>query len=413
MNVMYVTAIIAAGGRGQRFGAAEPKQLLAIGGRPMLERSVSAFLSHPSVNEVIVALPQELVDDPPVYLRSAEAFTPDGSGKPLRVVAGGARRQDSVANAFRAVAERSDVIVIHDAARPFASADLIARTIAAAAESGAAVAALPARDTVKQGRDQFVGATLPRETIFLAQTPQAFRRSVLADALELADDATDEAALAERAGHQVRLVTGEASNIKITTPEDLVLAEAIAQAGQQDAIARTSDRSAEAFARQAGPARTGRAGTGYDLHRLVEGRPLVIGGVTIPSGRGALGHSDADVVCHAITDAILGAASLGDIGGHFPDADPRWKNASSLDLVARAVAHVKEHGFEVGNVDVTVVLEQPKLRDHVDAMRAAVASALGIDVARVSIKGKTNEGIDAIGRGEAIAAHAIAVVRSR
>ena len=219
---MHVTAIIAAGGRGQRFGGAEPKQLLTVGGRPILERSVNAFLAHASVNEVVVVLPQELVDNPPAYLRDHE--------KPLRIVAGGARRQDSVANGFHAAAEQSELIVIHDAARPFVSADLIARTIAAAAESGAALAALPARDTVKQGRDHFVGATLPRETIFLAQTPQAFRRSVLADALELADDATDEAALAERAGHQVRLVTGEASNIKITTPDDLVLAEAIAQA---------------------------------------------------------------------------------------------------------------------------------------------------------------------------------------
>jgi len=388
---MHVTAIIAAGGRGQRFGGAEPKQLLTVGGRPILERSVNAFLAHASVNEVVVVLPQELVDNPPAYLRDHE--------KPLRIVAGGARRQDSVANGFHAAAEQSELIVIHDAARPFVSADLIARTIAAAAESGAALAALPARDTVKQGRDHFVGATLPRETIFLAQTPQAFRRSVLADALELADDATDEAALAERAGHQVRLVTGEASNIKITTPDDLVLAEAIAQAGKHDAIAV--------------PVGTGRAGMGYDLHRLVAGRPLILGGVTIPSDVGALGHSDADVVCHAITDAILGAAGHGDIGRHFPDADPRWKDASSLDLLARAAQMVAAQGFEVGNVDVTVLLERPKIRDHVDAMRQAVATAIGIDVTRVSIKGKTNEGVDAIGRGEAIAAHAVALVRSR
>ena len=388
---MHVTAIIAAGGRGQRFGGAEPKQLLTVGGRPILERSVNAFLAHASVNEVVVVLPQELVDNPPAYLRDHE--------KPLRIVAGGARRQDSVANGFHAAAEQSELIVIHDAARPFVSADLIARTIAAAAESGAALAALPARATVKQGRDHFVGATLPRETIFLAQTPQAFRRSVLADALELADDATDEAALAERAGHQVRLVTGEASNIKITTPDDLVLAEAIAQAGKHDAIAV--------------PVGTGRAGMGYDLHRLVAGRPLILGGVTIPSDVGALGHSDADVVCHAITDAILGAAGHGDIGRHFPDADPRWKDASSLDLLARAAQMVGAQGFEVGNVDVTVLLERPKIRDHVDAMRQAVATAIGIDVTRVSIKGKTNEGVDAIGRGEAIAAHAVALVRSR
>jgi 2-C-methyl-D-erythritol 2,4-cyclodiphosphate synthase len=152
---------------------------------------------------------------------------------------------------------------------------------------------------------------------------------------------------------------------------------------------------------------------GYDLHRLVAGRPLILGGVTIPSDVGALGHSDADVVCHAITDAILGAAGHGDIGRHFPDADARWKDASSLDLLARAAQMVGAQGFEVGNVDVTVLLERPKIRDHVDAMRQAVATAIGIDVTRVSIKGKTNEGVDAIGRGEAIAAHAVALVRSR
>ncbi|HEV8211538.1 MAG TPA: 2-C-methyl-D-erythritol 2,4-cyclodiphosphate synthase, partial [Vicinamibacterales bacterium] len=151
---------------------------------------------------------------------------------------------------------------------------------------------------------------------------------------------------------------------------------------------------------------------GYDLHRLVAGRPLILGGVTIPAERGALGHSDADVVCHAVTDAILGAASLGDIGRQFPDSDPRWKDASSIGLLRHVVALVREQGFEVGNVDVTVILETPKIRDHVDAMRASVAAALGIDVARVSVKGKTNEGVDAVGRGEAIAAHAIALIRA-
>ena len=393
---MHVTAIIAAGGRGQRFGGERLKQLLSIGGRPILERSVTAFLEHPGVDEVIVALPQALVDDPPEYLRASAA--PTGSGKPLRLVAGGARRQDSVANAFRAASPATDVIVIHDAARPFASADLIARTIAAAAETGAALAAVSARDTVKRTAASLVIETLARETIYLAQTPQAFRRAVLRDALAQTGDATDEAMLAELAGHPVRIVEGEASNIKITTAEDLTMGEAIARAAAP--LGTT------------GPARTGRAGTGYDLHRLVAGRPLVIGGVTIASDRGALGHSDADVVCHAVTDAILGAACLGDIGRHFPDSAARWKDASSIDLLARATALVHDAGFEVGNVDVTVILEAPKIKDHVEAMRAAVAAALAVDVARVSIKGKTNEGVDAVGRGEAIAAHAVALLRS-
>ena len=393
---MHVTAIIAAGGRGQRFGGARPKQLLSVAGRPVLERSVTAFLTHPSIDEVVVALPTELADDPPEYLR--------GSSKPLRVVAGGPRRQDSVASAFRAVSARSDVIVIHDAARPFASAALIARTIAAAAESGAALAAVQARDTVKQGHLSrgaaaprssdvwIVKATLPRESIFLAQTPQAFRREVLRDALALGEDATDEAALAEHAGHTVRIVEGEMSNIKITTPGDLAVAETLARLGHDDGM-------------------VARVGTGYDLHKLVEGRPLILGGVTIPFERGLSGHSDADAVCHAITDAVLGAAAAGDIGRHFPDTDPQWQGASSVGLLKRAAALVRERGYRIANVDVVVIAERPKLAPWVEAMRANVGEALGLTTDCVSIKGKTNEGVGELGRGEAIAAHAVALLR--
>jgi len=415
---MFVSAIIAAGGHGSRFGGAELKQLRLVGGRAVLERSVSAFVAHPAIAEVIVALPQHLVDDPPPYLRRhADA------AKPVRLVAGGDRRQDSVANAFRAAAPASDLIVIHDAARPFVSADVITRTIEAAAESGAALAALQARDTVKRAAGPTEGGphvllvdeTIARETIFLAQTPQAFRRDVLAAALDYATrthaEGTDEAALAERAGHTVRLVDGDASNIKITTPDDLIVADAIARSAEASRSTKTDADGARGFGRA--PVRTARAGTGYDLHRLAAGRPLVIGGVTIPSERGAVGHSDADVACHAITDAILGAAGRGDIGRLFPDTDPRWKDASSLDLLARAAAVVREGGHEIGNVDVTIILEAPKIRDYVSAMRDAIAGALGIDADRVSVKGKTNEGVDAVGRGEAIAAHAIALVRAR
>jgi 2-C-methyl-D-erythritol 4-phosphate cytidylyltransferase / 2-C-methyl-D-erythritol 2,4-cyclodiphosphate synthase len=397
---MFVSAIIAAGGRGLRLGGAVPKQMLLVAGRPILERSVAVFLAHPDVDEIVVALPADLAADPPAYLNTDR--------KRVRIVTGGDRRQDSVSRAFGAVDAQADVVVIHDAARPFASADLISRTIVAARKSGAALAAIPARDTVKRSPrgvsspsrtdDRFVAETLTREEIFLAQTPQAFRRDVLQRALAAADaavEATDEAALAERAGYRVEIVTGESTNIKLTTPEDLTIADAIAR--KKGSL----------------PARTGRAGTGYDLHRLVPGRPLILGGVTIPSPVGALGHSDADVVCHAITDAVFGAVGLGDIGRHFPDSDPQWKDASSLDLLARAKELAAEHGYEVGNVDVTVILEKPKIRDHVDRMRELIGSVLGLDPSRVSIKGKTNEGVGAIGRGEAIAAHAIALLRSK
>ncbi|HEY2904497.1 MAG TPA: 2-C-methyl-D-erythritol 2,4-cyclodiphosphate synthase [Vicinamibacterales bacterium] len=395
---MHVTAIVAAGGRGLRFGGTRPKQLVEIGGRSILERSVALFTGHPAIDEVIVALPQAIVDDPPGYLL--------GAAKPLRIVVGGARRQDSVANAFRAANAHTDVIVIHDAARPFASADLVGRTIAAAAEAGAALAALQSRDTVKRverhaGEVLDVEETLVRESIYLAQTPQAFRHDVLRDALALSGDATDEAALAEKAGHVVRVVEGEASNIKITGADDLMVAEAIADARDQRG------------ARNPKPARTGRAGIGYDLHRLVEGRPLILGGVTIPFERGLIGHSDADALSHAIGEAVLGAAAAGNIGSHFPDTDPAWEGASSIDLLRRIGVIIEGEGLQVGNVDATVIAERPRLAPFIEAMRANVARALAIGIDRVSIKGKTNEGIGELGRGEAIAVHAIALLRSR
>jgi len=388
---MHVTAIIAAAGAGRRLGAAKPKQLLDIGGGSMLQHSVRAFLGHPRVADVVVVLSPDLTTLALAGIEPSRAAA-------LRVVKGGDRRQDSVANGFAAVAPESDVVLIHDAARPFVSADLIDRTIDAAAAHGAAIAALQSRDTVKRvAGDGRITETIPRETIYLAQTPQGFRRDVLAAAIELGRsgvEATDEAMLAERAGYQVHVVDGDPGNVKVTTSADLDAARArMASTGK--------------------PARTGRAGTGYDLHRLVEGRPLILGGVTVPSDRGALGHSDADVVCHAATDAILGAVGLGDIGRHFPDTDPRWKDADSLVLLREAARMVRDHGYEVGNLDVTVILERPKIKDAVEPMRTRLAEALGIDRDRVSVKGKTNEGVDAVGRGEAVAAHAVALVRSR
>jgi 2-C-methyl-D-erythritol 4-phosphate cytidylyltransferase / 2-C-methyl-D-erythritol 2,4-cyclodiphosphate synthase len=384
---MHVTAIIAAAGAGRRLGGAVPKQLLEIGGVSLLARSVAAFDTHSAVSDVIVALPPELA--------AARDALIGETRQPVRVVAGGARRQDSVAAAAEVIDAACDVVLVHDAARPFVSADLISRAIAGAVEHGAAIAALKVSDTVKRVEapsSTLIVETLPRERIFLAQTPQAFRREVFMRAVAVGRagvEATDEAALAERAGFPVHVISGDPRNVKITTAGDLEWArQAHAEVG----------------------ATTSRVGTGYDLHRLVEGRPLVLGGVTVPSACGALGHSDADVVCHAVTDAILGAACLGDIGRHFPDTDPRWKDAASIDLLGRAATLVREASLQVVNVDVVVVLERPKIAPFLDAIRGGVAGALEIDVANVAVKGKTNEGVDAIGRGEAIAAHAVALL---
>ncbi|HEX5474266.1 MAG TPA: 2-C-methyl-D-erythritol 4-phosphate cytidylyltransferase [Vicinamibacterales bacterium] len=388
---MRVTTIIAAAGTGRRLGSATPKQFLDLEGQTLLDRSIAAFDGHPEVTDLVIVLPAVLAADP-------DRLGLLATRRPLRVVGGGPERQVSVARGFDAVDPATDVVLVHDAARPFVSAEVISRTIQAAVRHGAAICGLEARDTVKRiargPEGAIVVETLPRESIFLAQTPQAFRRDVLAAAVAAGRagvEATDEAALAERAGYTVHVVAGASANVKITTDEDLVAARGRAGASPPP----------------------GRIGTGYDLHRLVEGRPLVIGGVTVPSPRGALGHSDADVVCHAITDAVLGAASLGDIGRHFPDSDPQWKDASSLELLRRAAQLAVERRFEIVNADVTVVLEAPKIRDHADAMRAAVAGALGIDAGRVNVKAKTNEGLDAIGRGEAIAAHAVALLRQK
>ena len=373
---MHVAAIIVAGGRGARAGAPEPKQFVDLGGgRTMLDMTIAAFVRIPQVTEVIVAVPAGYLDRVPRSLR-------------VRSVEGGERRQDSMANAFSLVSTEADVVLVHDAARPYVSQRLILETIDSAAVYGAAIAALPVRDTVKRapavGHSHVISETLRREEIFLAQTPQGFRRDILEAAIAAAAtfDVTDEATLVERTGVPVHIVNGDPANVKVTMPEDLV-------------NARTP---------------TVRVGAGYDLHRLVAGRPLILAGVRIPFDRGLDGHSDADIVCHAITDAILGASSLGDIGRFFPDTDPKWKDADSIELLRGAAAAVRAAGFAIANVDVTVIAERPKLLPYLEQMRGNLAAALGIDVDTVSIKGKTNEKVDAAGRGEAMACHAVALI---
>jgi 2-C-methyl-D-erythritol 4-phosphate cytidylyltransferase/2-C-methyl-D-erythritol 2,4-cyclodiphosphate synthase len=252
------------------------------------------------------------------------------------------------------------------------------------------VPAVAARDTVKRvptGAAR-VSETIPREEIWLAQTPQGFQRAALEQAVALGAsgvEATDEAMLAEQAGWSVEVVPGDERNVKITTADDVMSAKA-----KYGGVPRV--------------------GTGYDLHRLTEGRPLVLAGVTIPFDKGPDGHSDGDVVAHAIADAMFGAVGAGDIGQHFPNNDPRWKDVAGLDLLARSVAIVAERGWCVSSVDVTVVLERPKLVPHLGAIRRNLADVLGVDDGSVSVKGKTNEGVDAVGRGEAIASHAVAVL---
>lgn len=379
---MPVGVIIVAGGRGQRLGGPVPKQLLDVGGRTILQRSVLAFDGHRAVSELVVVLPRDLV-----------AFGPSlvgATARPCAYVAGGERRQDSVQAGLATLSAAADIVLIHDAARPFVSSAVIDRVIETAQRAGAAVPATRVRDTVKrvEAGGLHVAETIPRDQVWLAQTPQGFRRLVIEAAVTLGSsgvEATDEAMLAERAGHRVEVVPGDERNMKITTAEDLMTARATF-------------------------ASVPRVGTGYDLHRLVPDRALVLAGVTVPFERGPEGHSDGDVICHALCDALFGAAAAGDIGQHFPNTDPQWKDAAGLDLLARAVAIVGQLGWRPASVDVTVILERPKLGPHVPAIRAALAGALGLDQGQVGLKAKTNEGVDATGRGEAIAAHAVSVL---
>jgi 2-C-methyl-D-erythritol 4-phosphate cytidylyltransferase/2-C-methyl-D-erythritol 2,4-cyclodiphosphate synthase len=385
---MRVAAILAAAGKGTRLGTTIPKQFHDLGdGSMLLSRSLQLLIECAAVDEIVVAMPSE-----------AALSMVGPVAKPLTGVVGGATRQESVTRALARVSDAADLIVIHDAARPFATAALLERTIAAARAHGAAIAAIPVHDTVKQASSpdaagrRTIAATLPRERIFLAQTPQAFRRDLLTAALTAgaSQPYTDEAALVERAGFPVQLVEGESGNVKVTTADDLARARAQVREGRSSAAPRV--------------------GTGYDLHRLVEGRPLVLAGVIIPFERGLAGHSDADVICHAVTDAVLGAAALGDIGQLFPDTEAAWKDADSVGLLRRAMEVVNAAGYAVANVDVTVITERPKLLPHVPQMRGNLAAALGIGLGDVSIKGKTSERTGAIGRGEAIVCHAVALL---
>lgn len=376
-----VTGILAAAGSGQRAGAA--KQWIDLGGESVLRRSARALAGCPEVDALVVVVP------PGDEGRGEAALS--ALGKPARAVAGGPVRADSVRNGLAAAADAA-VVLVHDAARPFLTADLASRVARAAARDGAALAALPVTDTVKRVAEGTepprVAATLDRNTLWLAQTPQGFRRELLLRAYERAGaeaaGATDESLLVERMGEPVTLVPGEPGNFKITGPEDLARARSLVEAPVA-------------------------VGVGYDTHRFAPGRKLVLGGAEF-EGDGLLGHSDADACAHAIGDAVLGAAGLGDLGRHFPDTDPRWKDASSLALLAEIARKAAERGFRVGNADVTLAARRPKIAPRAEEMRANLARALGIAPAQVNVKATTGEGMGFVGRGEGIAAHAVVVL---
>lgn len=369
-----VTAIIVAAGASRRMGFDKLSYRLPDG-RTVLETSCALFATHPAVDELVLVAggnrPQ---------CEAIAAACP----KPCTVVQGGATRADSVRSGLAAA--KGQLVAIHDAARPFASAEIITAALQAAAESGAAAPAVPVKDTIKiADQDGKVVATPDRAMLYAVQTPQCFDRALYLQALEAvsgekASLVTDDCSLFELAGLPVTLTAGDYANLKITTKEDL----------QKE--------------------KTMRIGHGYDVHRLVEDRKLILGGVEVPYEKGLLGHSDADVLLHAVMDAVLGAAALGDIGQHFPDTDPAYKGADSLALTREVAKIIAAHGYKVGNIDATILCQRPKLAPHIPAMRQNIADAFGLPLDAVSVKATTEEHLGFTGEGLGIAAHAVALI---
>ena len=384
MSPPQAAAVIVAAGRGERLGATIPKAFVAVAGVPMLLHAARRVALSPEVGRIVVVVGALDVDRARVLLMQ------HGVRNVTAVVPGGAHRQDSVFAGLSHLGE-APVAVVHDGARPLVPPDVVTAVIQAAAEAGAASAGLPVRETVKLVDGADTRQTLDRDRLWVAHTPQAFRTALLREAHHRAKAegfyGTDDAVLVERLGYAVRMVEDSPRNLKVTVPADLDLAEAYA--GQRQMV---------------------RTGIGYDAHRLALGRLLRVGGVEIPWPRGLAGHSDADVLAHAIMDALLGAAGLGDLGRHFPPGDPAFRGADSIELLCRVTAMAAGAGWRVVHVDSTVLAEAPRLAPYIPQMQERLAAALGVDSSAVNIKATTTEGMGAIGRGEGIAAHAVATL---
>lgn len=369
-----VAALIAAGGRGQRMGSSGFKQFLNIGDKTLLEKSTEAFESSASVDSIYIILPQG-------YTSRDKSL---GFSKIRKVIEGGETRQQSVYNGLKSIWEDkdhfTDMVLIHDAARPYINSRVIDDVMEGVFQTGGAVPAVPVKDTVKVAVDGRVVSTPDRTTLFSAQTPQGFDLRVITDAHQKAIEegfaGTDDAQLVERIGFPVEIVAGDESNIKITTPEDM-------------------------------PDEGRLVGLGFDVHAFSENRDLILGGVKIPYDKGLLGHSDADVLTHALIDAILGALNLGDIGTNFPDTDQQYKDIRSTLLLEKVRDLMTQRGYTLENADLIIVAEKPKMKDHISKMRKSLAGVMKTDPDRISIKATTTEGLGFTGREEGIGAQAI------
>lgn len=390
-NDKKIAVIIAAAGSGKRMGSGIPKQYMKILGKTVLTRAVEAFAENAFTDDIYVVVSQDY-----------ESFCREEyHGKVKGIIVGGAERQDSIFAALSAVPADVDYVLVHDGARPFVTNETIDLLIESAVKHGAAVTAVPVKDTVKSAKDGIFTATLDRRKLYSIQTPQGFGRELLLKAYRRAFEenfyGTDDAVLVENMGEKVYLVKGDYNNIKITTKEDIAVGEAILTARSE----------------QTATAEEPRTGTGYDVHRLEAGRKLILGGVEIPFEKGLLGHSDADVLVHAIMDALLGAAALGDIGRHFPDNDESYRGISSLLLLEKVKELLEKNGCSIGNIDAVVIAQRPKIAPYIREMTARIAETLRIEESRVNIKGTTTEMLGFCGREEGIAAQASVLIRLR
>lgn len=387
--MVSIAAIIPAAGSGSRMGLDHPKQYHLLAGIPILIHTVRAFVASPRIETIVLAVPASRIAATRTLLVDYELSDAD-----VLVVAGGVRRQDSVKAGLEALDADVELVLVHDAARPMLSGDLIDRCCDGAMQYGAVIAAVPVKDTLKkEGAGGTILHTVDREELWQAQTPQVFQRSVLLGAYATAGDrdVTDEASLLELAGIEVHLVQGDETNIKITRPDDLVIAEL----SMQDTNRKTA---------------TMRIGHGYDAHRFASGRDLILGGVKIPCEQGLVGHSDADVLTHALCDALLGALGEGDIGMHFPDSDSRYKGIYSINLLEDVLSRVAERGFVVVNADITVVCQSPKLAPFIPEMRKILVAVCCCHSDQINVKATTTEKMGFTGRVEGISCHAVVLL---
>jgi 2-C-methyl-D-erythritol 4-phosphate cytidylyltransferase/2-C-methyl-D-erythritol 2,4-cyclodiphosphate synthase len=387
-----VGVIIPAAGFGSRMGTDIPKQFLELAGVPILVRTIRVFLKHPSICSVVIVLPAEHLQTGKEQILSC---FDEGLQQQLIFTPGGDTRQKSVRKGLDALPAAIDNVLVHDGARPMVTGEVIDRCIAGIQTHGAVIAAVPVKDTLKEVHGSSITGTVDRSRLWQAQTPQAMQRKLLDRAYKHAEATgfigTDEASLLEHTGITVSVVTGSETNIKITRPDDLAIASGLLRTGSTLI----------------------KIGHGFDAHRLVEGRKLILGGVKIPYHLGLAGHSDADVLTHALMDGILGALGAGDIGRHFPDHDDRYRGADSLKLLARVMELAREKNMRLGNGDITIICQQPKLASYLSTMQDNLAAVCDTAADDINIKATTTEKMGFAGRGEGISAHAVVLLRSQ